>query len=129
MPREFSRTERVNQQLHREIANILQHEFKHRYPEIGMVTVSGVEVSRDLSHAKVYVSFLLEDADKNKRDMELIKQGAGFIRSNLAKKIKMRAVPSIHFMQDNSATVGSKISALVDQAIENDKQKQNDADE
>lgn len=128
MPREFSRTERVNQQLHREIANILQHEFKHRYPEIGMVTVSGVEVSRDLSHAKVFVSFLLEDADKNKRDMDLIKQGAGFIRSNLAKKIKMRAVPSLHFMQDNSATVGSKISALVDQAIENDKQKQNDAD-
>ncbi|MEM0909397.1 MAG: 30S ribosome-binding factor RbfA [Pseudomonadota bacterium] len=128
MPREFSRTERVNQQLHREIATILQHDFKHRYPDIGMVTVSGVEVSRDLSHAKVFVSFLLEDTEKNKSDFNLLKQGASFVRSILAKKIKMRAVPSIHFMQDNSATVGSKISALVDHAIQTDKQKHKSSD-
>ncbi len=128
MPREFSRTERVNQQLHREIANILQHDFKHRYPEVDMVTVSGVEVSRDLSHAKVFVSFLFEDEDKNKSDLRTLKQGAGFVRSLLAKKIRMRAVPTLVFLLDNSASVGSKISTLVDQAIESDKLKQKKSD-
>ena len=124
MAREFSRTERVNQQLHKEVAMILQHEFKQRYPDIGMITVSEVEVSRDLSHAKVFVSFYLDNEEKNNRDFKTLKDGAGFVRSLLAKRIKMRAVPSIHFQRDNSMRDGARIGALVDQAISDDIKKQ-----
>jgi ribosome-binding factor A len=57
MAREFSRTDRVGQQIHKEIASILQNEFKNRDPRLGMVTVSAVEVSRDLAYAKIFVTF------------------------------------------------------------------------
>ena len=61
---------RVAQQIHKEVASILQNEFKHRDPRLGMVTVSGAEVSRDLAHAKVYVTFFENDEETNKQSMQ-----------------------------------------------------------
>ena len=74
MAREFSRTDRVSQQVHKEIASILQNEFKHREPEVGMITISSVEVSRDLAHAKIFVTFYNNDEEKIKGFYK--KQGA-----------------------------------------------------
>lgn len=123
MAREFSRTDRVSQQIHKEIASILQQEFKHRTPDLGMITVSEVEVSKDLGHAKVYVTFYSDDEDKNKTDFIALKDGASFMRGLLARRVRMRNTPAIHFVRDTSITEGVRISTLVDSVIKNDELK------
>lgn len=124
MAREFSRTDRVGQQIHKEIAYILQNEFKHREPNIGMVTVSGVEVSRDLAHAKVFITFYSDDEDKIAQDLKSLQEGKSFVRGLLGKRIRMRNVPAVHFFQDSSIVEGARISALVNKAVASDKAKQ-----
>ncbi len=129
MAREFSRTDRVGQQIHKEIAYILQNEFKHREPNIGMVTVSGVEVSRDLAHAKVFITFYSDDEDKIAQDLKSLQEGKSFVRGLLGKRIRMRNVPAVHFFQDSSIVEGARISALVNKAVASDKAKQSPDDE
>lgn len=126
MPREFSRTDRVGQQVHKEIASILQQEFKHREPDVGMITVSGVEISRDLAHAKVFVTFYGSDEDKIAADLAKLQDAKSFVRGLLGKRIRMRNVPAVHFFQDSSIVEGSRISALVNKAIAEDKSKHKD---
>lgn len=123
MAREFSRTDRVGQQLHKEIASILQHEFKHREPKVGLITVSGVEVSRDLAHAKVFITFFENNEEKVKEDFKKLQDSKGFVRTLLAKRVRMRKVPAVQFYQDGSILEGSRISELVNKAIESDKAK------
>lgn len=123
MAREFSRTDRVGQQLHKEIASILQHEFKHREPEVGLITVSGVEVSRDLAHAKVFITFFENNEEKVKEDFKKLQDSKGFVRTLLAKRVRMRKVPAVQFYRDGSILEGSRISDLVNKAIERDKAK------
>lgn len=120
MPKEFSRTERVGQQIHKEVASILQNEFKNRDPRLGLVTVSGTEVSRDLAHAKVFVTFFDSDEDKVKLYMSILEDNKGFVRTILSKRLRMRAVPAIKFMQDVSITEGMRISNLVTDTLNKD---------
>ena len=123
MAREFSRTDGVGQQIHKEVASILQNEFKKRDPQLGFVTVSGAEVSRDLAHAKVFVTFFESDDEKIKQYMQILEDNKGFIRTLLAKRIRMRSVPAIHFKQDTSITEGMRISNLVSKTLSEDKDK------
>lgn len=123
MAREFSRTDRVAQQVHKEVASILQNEFKNRDPRLGLVTVSGVEVSRDLAHAKVFITFYASDEDKIKQDLAILEENKGFVRSLLAKRIRMRAVPTVKFLQDRSITEGMRISNLVSETLSKDKER------
>lgn len=128
MAKEFSRTDRVAQQVHKEVASILQHEFKNRDPRIGFVTVSGAEVSRDLAHAKVFITFFNSDEDAIKESLKILEDNKGFVRSLLAKRIRMRAVPSIKFVQDVSITEGMRISNLVTETVNQDKSKASESD-
>ncbi|WP_100640698.1 30S ribosome-binding factor RbfA [Alteromonas facilis] len=123
MAREFSRTDRVSQQIHKEVASILQNEVKHRIPGLIMVTVSGVEVSRDLAHAKVFVTFYENDQAVIEENLKLLQDAKGMVRSLLAKRIRMRAVPAIHFVRDSSLTEGIRISNLVSQTIAEDERR------
>lgn len=123
MSREFSRTDRVGQQIHKEVASILQNEFKNRDPRVGFITVSGAEVSRDLAHAKVFVTFFTEDENKIKEDLQILEDNKGFVRSLLAKRVRMRSVPTIHFMRDVSITEGMRISNIVSQTVRDDVEK------
>lgn len=126
MAREFSRTERVGQQVHKEIATIIQNEYKHKMGDLPLITVSDVEVSRDLSHCKIYVTiYTSEDAD-NRQVIKDLNEHKGFIRSFLAKRIRMRAVPNLHFFEDKSITEGMRISNLVSQVIADDEAKHKD---
>ncbi len=126
MAREFSRTDRVGQQIHKEVASILQQELKHHDPRLGMVTVSGVEVSRDLAHAKIYVTVYAADEDKAKLDMEILEEGKKFVRSLLAKRLRMRSVPAVHFVRDTSITEGIRIANLVSKAVKSDEERAKD---
>lgn len=116
MAREFNRTDRVAEQLQREMAQIVQMEIKD--PRVGMVTVSGVEVSRDLYYATVFVTFLGISEDKKSINtaLEVLNQASGFVRSLIGKRMKMRVVPQIKFAFDQSISHGSEMSALIQKA-------------
>jgi len=123
--REFSRTDRVGQQIQKEVAIILQREIKD--PRLGMITVSAVEVSRDLSYAKVFVTTLNDhDEEKSKLIMKILGEAQGFVRSLLGKRIRARIVPEIKFVMDTSLLEGMRISNLVDQVIRDDNEKRGD---
>ncbi|GEK08390.1 30S ribosome-binding factor RbfA [Pseudoalteromonas sp. McH1-7] len=120
--REFSRTDRVAQQIQKEIAVILQREIKD--PRLGMVTVSAVEVSRDLSYAKVFITVLnTNDEDKTKQSVAILNEATGYIRSLLGKRIRARIMPELKFVIDNSLMEGMRISNLVDSVIREDNAK------
>lgn len=123
MAREFSRTDRVGQQIHKEVASILQHEFKHREPQVGMITVSGVEVSRDLAHAKIFITFYSNSPEKVNDDFERLQESKSFVRGLLGRRMRMRNVPAVHFFKDSSIEEGARISALVNEAVASDKAK------
>jgi ribosome-binding factor A len=128
MAREFSRTDRVGQQIHKEVASILQHEFKHREPQVGMITVSGVEVSRDLAHAKIFITFYSNSPEKVNDDFEILQESRSFVRGLLGRRMRMRNVPAVHFFKDSSIEEGARISALVNDAVASDKAKHVDDD-
>jgi len=117
MAREFSRTDRVAQQVHKEIASIIDHELKHQAPELGFITVSGVEISRDLAHAKVFVTLLETDEAKIKETMAILEEGKSFVRGLLGRRVRMRNTPALKFILDSSITEGMRISNLVSQVM------------
>jgi len=123
MAREFSRTDRVAQQVHKEIASILQNEYKHRVGDMPLITVSEVEVTRDLAHAKIFVTIYNSTEEESKVLMKQLVEFKGFIRSILAKRLRMRSVPHLHFFEDKSIIEGMRISNLVSQTVAKDVSK------
>ena len=123
MPREFSRTDRVGQQIHKEIASILQNEFKNRDPRLGMVTVSDVEVSRDLAHSKVFVTFFENDEERVENYLAILEENKGFIRTLLASRMRMRTVPALKFVRDSSLSEGIRIANLVSETRNKDAER------
>ena len=129
MARGFSRTDRVAQQIHKEVASLLQNEYKHRVGNLPFITLSDVEVSRDLAHAKIFITFYNSDEKETKAQMKQLGENTGFLRSLLAKRLRMRAVPHLHFFEDKSITEGMRISNLVSETIARDKERSNNDDE
>lgn len=121
MAKEFSRTRRIAQQLQQELAVVLQRDMKD--PRIGFVTVNDVDVSRDLSYAKVFVTFFEEDKDGARKANALI-AAAPYIRTLVAGRMKLRVMPEIRFVYDSSLVEGMRMSNLVSQVINSDKAKQ-----
>lgn len=118
--REFKRTDRVADQLQKELAVLIQREVKD--PRLGMVTVSGVEVSRDLGYADVHVTLLGDDTpERIKENLKVLKQAAGFLRGQIAKRIKLRHVPELRFHYDESVVRGQRLSSLIEEAVQSDR--------
>ena len=118
MPRDFSRTERVGDQIQRELADLIRLEVKD--PRVGMVTLAGVEVSRDLAHAKVWFT-VLGDAAQVADTTEGLQRAAGFLRRELGRRMRLRTVPHLHFYYDDTQERGARLSALIDQAVAEDR--------
>ena len=119
MPKEFSRTQRVGDYLRRELAGFIQTQM--RDPRVGMVMVNEVEVSRDLAHAKVFVTVLGKDTEEEAREvLTVLNDAAGFLRSRLAQDSSLRTTPRLHFVFDSSVLRGQKLSNLIDQAVAQD---------
>ena len=125
MAKEFSRTRRIGQQLQQELAMVLQRDMKD--PRIGFVTVNDVEVSRDLSYARVFVTFFEEDITLVEQKIAALTAAAPYIRTLIAGRMKLRVMPELRFMYDSSLVEGIRISNLVSQVITKDKQKQQDS--
>lgn len=122
MSREFKRSDRVAQELQKEIAVILQREVKD--PRIGMVTVSDVEVSRDLAYAKIFVTFLFDnDQSAIEQGMKGLEKASPYIRSLVGKAMRLRIVPELRFIYDQSLVEGMRMSNLVSNVIKNDEAK------
>ncbi len=104
------KTERMEMTIQREISHILQFELKN--PNLGFCTVMDVQCTNDLSQAKVYVTFLGKQG-RNDAGMRVLNQSKGFIRSGVAKKIKIRKMPELIFIQDTSLEQGNKIENIL----------------
>ena len=118
MPRDFSRTLRVADQIQRELADLVQNEIKD--PRVRQITITAVEVTRDYSNAKVFYTTLC-----NKEENVLVEKGLeharGFLRTHLAHRMKLRITPQLHFVFDASVERGVRLSKLIDEAIAQDK--------
>ncbi|MCB1667618.1 MAG: 30S ribosome-binding factor RbfA [Porticoccaceae bacterium] len=122
MPREFNRKDRVGDALQRELSQLIRDEL--RDPRVGLVTITAAEVNRDLSTAKIYVTFVDLDSDEERQLATNVLNGAaGFLRSQLARVMKMRVTPRLRFICDDSGKQGSYLSALIDRAISADEQR------
>ena len=108
------RIARVGDQIQRELAAILQTELKD--PRVGMITLTGVEVSPDLAHAKVYFTTLVTEKERRETQIGLAR-AAGFMRSLLGKRLKTHQVPELHFEYDASVERGVRLSKLIDDAV------------
>ena len=119
MPKEFSRSRRVGEQMQRELAQLIQQEVKD--PRIGMVTVNAVEVSRDLAYAEVYVTGLgVDEKPRQEQITDILNGAAGFLRSRLARLMKLRIVPHLRFHYDESIARCKHLSALIEKAVGED---------
>ncbi len=126
MAKEFGRSQRVGDFLKRELASLIQ--FEIRDPRVGMVSVTDVEVSRDMSHAKVFVTVLgKETEEETAESMEVLNQAAGFLRTQVAKSNNARTTPKLRFYFDSSVARGQHLSQLIDDAVSADKQSVDDA--
>lgn len=127
MPRTFNRARRVAEQMQKEIAEVLQREFKD--PRVGFVTVSSVDLSGDLMYAKVYVTFLNVADDKLNEALGVLNKAAVFFRSMIGSRMKLRVVPNIKFYYDETLVKGMELSTLISKSIRHDQELQSQSSE
>lgn len=120
----FARTDRVAQQMQREIAELIRLEIND--PRVRLVTITGVEVAGDYSHAKIFFTRL---DGKHDEALQGLERAAGFLRSQLSRSLKLRIMPQLHFTYDASVERGSHLSQLIDQAVASDKLNSNHTEE
>lgn len=110
MPKNSNRLNRIDEQLKKEISNIISFELKN--PDAtGLISVTKVKITPDFKYAKVYIS-LLNSKSKTKT-LEAIKKSSGFIRSEIAKRVNLRITPELVFEEDNSMEYGMKIDSIL----------------
>jgi ribosome-binding factor A len=130
------RLQRVADQIQRELAMLIQLEVSD--PRVGMVSITGVDISRDLAHANVYVTVLnsgIKDAERGalaeqdaldkleiSENLKALNKAAGFLRSLLAKRLRLRTTPKLQFHYDGSIVRGQQLSSLIDNAIAADQE-------
>lgn len=128
MAREYSRTDRVADHLREELAQLIQRQM--RDPRVEMVSITDVEVSKDLAHAKVFYTVLGKDSAEEARPVtETLNKAAGFLRSQLSKGSTLRTVPALQFRFDASVGRGRFMEDLIERAVESDRHSAGDAAE
>jgi ribosome-binding factor A len=121
MAKEYARTQRVADYLQRELAALIQHEV--RDPRLGMVSITGVQVSKDLAHAKVYYTVMGKDSSEDATEStEVLNHAAGFLRRELSRDSSMRSVPQLRFYFDTSVGRGRHLEELIRQAADADRE-------
>jgi ribosome-binding factor A len=119
MPREYKRSDRVADFIKRELSILLQQEL--RDPRVGTAIINEVTVSRDIAHAKVYVTFLgVDDTEQAAEPIAVLNGAAGFLRTQMASKSRMRSTPKLHFVFDQSVRTAEYLSNLIDSALASD---------
>ena len=115
MPKDYPRSRRIAEQIQRELAEIIRVELKDpRVPSL--VTITDVEVTQDGAHAKVFFT-LLGDESRIAEATEGLKSAAGFLRTELGGRMKLRTVPQLDFRYDASVERGVRLTRLIDEAV------------
>lgn len=125
MAKEYSRAQRIGDQMQRELAQLIRLEIKD--PRLGgLVTVTAVDVSRDASHARVFVTVMgldeQEGVDGIAQSIKVLNDASGFLRMQLGRAMKLRSVPNLRFHYDESVQRGAHLSALIERAVTEDRQ-------
>lgn len=119
MPKDFTRTQRLGEQIRRELSVLVQNEVKD--PRVSMVSFTAVKLSRDLSHVKIYCTVMnKEDKDVT---VKALNNAAGFLRKKLAQAITARIVPALKFVYDESLERGTQLTELINAARKDDAEK------
>ena len=109
----FARSDRVSEQIKRELADLLQFEVKD--PRVKLISITDVEITPDYAHAKIFFTSL--QAAEKLPDVERgLKAATGFLRRELGRRIRIHTNPDLHFVFDGSIERGSMLSQLIDQA-------------
>ena len=117
-PRGYSRSDRVSEQILRELAELIRLELKD--PRVRLVTLTAVEISPDYAHAKVFYTTLAGKDERAEIDRGL-KRSAGFLRREIGRRVRIHQTPELHFIYDESIERGIRLSKLIDEAIALDK--------
>ncbi|MGO1501747.1 MAG: 30S ribosome-binding factor RbfA [Marinobacter sp.] len=120
MAREFSRIDRIGDQMQRELAQLIQREVKD--PRLGMVTVNAVKVSRDLGYADIYVSLLTTEeltaeSPEAQQSVAVLNKAAGFLRGQVGRAMKLRVVPQLRFHFDTLQGYSRRMDSLIREAV------------
>jgi len=118
MKKNSQRAQRVGDQIQRELGDLLKLHVKD--PRIGMVTVTAVEVSPDLSHAKIFFTHLA-GVESAPAAVAALQHSAGYLRTELAHRFTLYSVPQLHFVYDDSIESGLRLSKLIDDAVAEDR--------
>jgi ribosome-binding factor A len=121
MPAEFSRTQRLGEQIKRDLALLISRELKD--PRVGMVTINFVDLSKDLSYADVNVTVLVADDSDQKivESLTILNEAASFLRMQLGHGLKVRKVPYLRFHYDDSLKQSARINELIYEALKSDR--------
>ena len=125
MPREFPRARRVEEQLKRLLAELIRREVKD--PRVGLVTITSAEVSRDLTHAKVFFT-PFAGAGNAEAALEALRHASGYLRHQVRNLMRLRVAPELDFHLDDSVERGARLSALIHDAVESDRQRHVDGE-
>ena len=117
MKKHSPRAQRVADQIQRELADLLRLHLKD--PRVGMVTITAVDVSPDLTHAKVLFTHLA-GAENAQATVVGLQHAAGYLRTELAHRLKLYSVPRLEFVYDDSIEAGIRLSKLIDEAVDED---------
>lgn len=120
MPREFPRARRIEEQLKRLLSELVRREVKD--PRVGLITITAVSVTRDLSHAKVYFTPFAGIGDPETA-LEALQHAAGYLRIQVRNQMRLRTAPELVFQLDDSLERGARLSTLIHDAVESDRSR------
>lgn len=131
MPKDFSRTSRLGEQIQRELAHMIQFDMKN--PNLGMVTLNEVKVAKDLGYADIYFTVMgargETDAEIRANTSKMLNDAAGYLRSELAQILRTRITPQLRFHYDETLDRGHFLTGLIRQARAEDDARHQDDDE
>ncbi len=110
------RSKRVNSEMQKELSELIQGPLKNKEPELkGLISVTGADVAPDLKTAKIYVSVLAKNEEDKKQTFSILRANAGFLRHELAHVMRMRTVPELTVIEDESVAYGAHMDKLLDE--------------
>lgn len=128
MPKEFYRSDRVADAVQRSLAILIPQEISD--PRLGMVNINAVTVTRDLAHAKVFVTLIGEsDPESCKQSVSVLNSAANFLRNLVGRELTMRSSPKLQFIYDESSVRGQDIRQLIDRAVASDTANKNNTED
>ena len=123
MPKEYSRSQRVVEQIRRELAELIRLEVKD--PRVGFITLTDVEITPDYAHAKVFFTNMTGEGDVPEI-LQGLRRASGFLRRELGRRIRIHTIPELHFHYDRSVEEGSRLTQLIDEVVKEDEARQHD---